>query len=88
VVFVHGLGGSHTNFVPLISEMQKHKGFPHIFLDLEGHGLSPTKASSVVSIQSYVEDLHETLQRQDKVSRIDIVAHDLGCLVAMRFAEQ
>jgi hypothetical protein len=57
IVFVHGLGGTTTYYNPLISAAKLADRHRCILYDLEGHGLSPTKATSVVTIQSLADDL-------------------------------
>lgn len=85
VVFIHGLGGS-TNFYRPTVMASKVDDRQLLLYDLEGHGLSPTIADSVVSIASYTADLRDLiltlgLQR----SRISFVAHSLGCLIALSY---
>lgn len=85
VVFIHGLGGSTNSYRPTV--MASKVGDRQLLLyDLEGHGLSPTTADSVVSIASYTADLRDlilTLGLQK--SRISFVAHSLGCLIALGY---
>ncbi|KAJ5219934.1 hypothetical protein N7468_009138 [Penicillium chermesinum] len=57
--------------------------------DLEGHGLSPTSAVSIITIESLASDL-EGIFAMTSVTSPDttIVAHSMGCLVALQFAMQ
>jgi 2-keto-4-pentenoate hydratase/2-oxohepta-3-ene-1,7-dioic acid hydratase in catechol pathway/pimeloyl-ACP methyl ester carboxylesterase len=88
IVFIHGLGGSHTSFLPLIHTLGlEYTHTVHLF-DLEGHGASPTHPLSVLSISSFASDLAGVFSHagiQDGEGAV-IVAHSMGCLVALSFA--
>ena len=86
VVFVHGLGGTSEFFQPLISRLDLGESHRLICSDLEGHGASPTKASAVISIDSYVADLHGTFESKGINSGAVVVAHSMGCLIGLTFA--
>jgi pimeloyl-ACP methyl ester carboxylesterase len=86
-VYVHGLGGNTEYYQPLISAAGLKESHKSYLFDLEGHGLSPTKASSQITIDTYTDDLVGLFSN----SRFNIksgvlVAHSMGCLVAMNFA--
>ena len=57
IVYVHGLGGTMEFYRPLISAAGLSEFHIYILYDLEGHGLTPTKASSVVTMDSLVSYL-------------------------------
>ncbi|UPX20116.1 uncharacterized protein EKO05_0010360 [Ascochyta rabiei] len=88
IVFVHGLGGTHASFHPLIHSLGlTYTHACHLF-DLEGHGASPTHPLSVISIESLATDLrgvfsHANINEEEGAT---IVAHSMGCLVALEFA--
>lgn len=84
-VFIHGLGGSHETFTPLITTMGLDKSHSLHLFDLEGHGLSPTSPLSTLSIQSFVSDLAALCA---DLNGITIVAHSAGCIIALAFAQQ
>lgn len=88
VIFIHGLGGTSTFFKPLISTLNLESTHHCILYDLEGFGLSPTKASSIVSIQSLIDDLYAIFQYSEfnLSGRATIVAHSMGSFVALGFA--
>ena len=89
VVFVHGLGGTTSYYEPLISAAGLSAKNKCILYDLEGHGLSPTKATSVVTIQSLADDLFNLFNHADfELASAVVVAHSMGCLVAETFAVQ
>lgn len=94
VVYIHGMGGTMEFYRPLIqaagllSPSSRHK---HILYDLEGHGQTPTSASSEVTISSLVADLHGIIHHPDfalheAAGGITLVAHSLGSLIALNFA--
>lgn len=88
IVFVHGLGGTHTSFTPLIQTLGLTYTHSLHLIDLEGHGVSPTHPLSVLSIPSFSNDLagiftHAEIDENDNAT---IIAHSMGCLVALDFA--
>jgi pimeloyl-ACP methyl ester carboxylesterase len=82
ILFIHGLGDSSECWTPLIEEMELDKKYVLHFLDLEGHGLSPTSAASVVSIESYASDVATLIEMQGLQNCV-IIAHGMGCLVTL-----
>jgi len=85
IIFIHGLGGSSEFFVPLISALSLDKTHSLHLLDLEGHGLSPTSAASEVTIESYASDF-AALAQQKKIKGATVIAHSMGCFVALTLA--
>jgi pimeloyl-ACP methyl ester carboxylesterase len=85
ILFIHGLGGSSEFYTPLITSMGLEKSHSLHLLDLEGHGLSPTSAASTISISSYASDFH-ALAQHAKVTGATVVAHSMGCLIALTLA--
>ncbi|RFU28786.1 hypothetical protein B7463_g7540, partial [Scytalidium lignicola] len=83
IIFIHGLGGSSTYFNPLLDTLRSTHAL-HLF-DLEGHGLSPTSALSTLTIASFASDV-EQIFKISNLQSATLIAHSLGCLVAMRFA--
>ncbi|KAJ4388560.1 hypothetical protein N0V93_006018 [Gnomoniopsis smithogilvyi] len=90
IVFIHGLGGSLSFFTPLLMQLglDDTEHYKSIVLDLEGHGMSPTKATSKVSISSYAEDVRGLLNILGISKPITVVAHSMGCLVAFHLASE
>jgi pimeloyl-ACP methyl ester carboxylesterase len=85
VVFVHGLGGSNDYFMPLISTLGLvHTHVSHLY-DFEGHGLSPTSLLSKISIESLAEDLNGVFEHASIAPGATLVAHSIGCLIAVQF---
>lgn len=89
LVFVHGLGGSSEFFSPLLQKLDL-SAYTSLLFDLEGHGRSPTKATSKLTVASYAEDVRHLLQALalPTDNGITIVAHSMGCLVALLLASQ
>lgn len=85
IIFIHGLGGSSETYTPLILFLGLERSHSLHLLDLEGHGLSPTSAASTITISSYASDL-QSMAQQAKISRATVVAHSMGCLVALTLA--
>lgn len=85
-IFVHGLGGSAEYWRPLI-ELTGLKAYNCILFDLEGHGLSPTTPTSQLSIASFAADLQAICSQNDITTSLTLVAHSLGCLVALKCAQ-
>lgn len=86
VVFVHGLGGSAEFYTPLLQSLGIEKSHSLHFFDLEGHGLSPTSPLSRLSIDSFAADLNAVLKNAHITSGATIVAHSMGCLIAIQAA--
>ncbi|KAM0326989.1 hypothetical protein ACHAQA_006110 [Verticillium albo-atrum] len=90
VVFVHGLGGTQEYFRPLISSLQLEESSTLHLYDFEGHGLSPTHPFTALTIESLAEDLAAVFQHASITPEKPaiLVAHSLGCLIALKFALQ
>jgi pimeloyl-ACP methyl ester carboxylesterase len=86
VVFIHGLGGSMDYWTPLINSPPL-KSSNCLLFDLEGHGLSPTSNLSKLSISSLASDV-KALCSQSNFTGVTLVAHSMGCLVAMKCAQE
>ncbi|KAL1410575.1 hypothetical protein Q8F55_004588 [Vanrija albida] len=84
VVFLHGLGGWHANFFPIISRSGVERRHRVLAFDLPGLGLSP-KPTQPPSIDLYVQLLKELVEHAG-VKVLKLVGHDLGGLVATTFA--
>lgn len=87
MVYVHGLGGSTEYYQPLVNAAGLKDSHKSYLYDLEGHGLSPTKASSQITIDTYADDLAGIFSYSKfNIKSGVLVAHSMGCLVAMTFA--
>lgn len=88
IVFVHGLGGSLEFYTPLINSLGLEKSHQLHLADMEGHGLSPTSPLSTVTIESLADDLAGIFNHAglSSSSGTTLVAHSMGCIVALEFA--
>ncbi len=78
LIILHGLFGSHRNWIAVASELNKH-GYTIYALDLRNHGYSPhTETHSVKQMASDVTDW----MRGNKIARAGIIGHSMGGLVA------
>ncbi|KAL1851447.1 hypothetical protein Plec18170_006262 [Paecilomyces lecythidis] len=84
-VFVHGLGASGEYFTPIIKQGGFEDRYTSYVYDLEGHGLTPTNIASVVTLDTFAEDL-ENVVDSTGASTVTIFAHSLGCLISIAFA--
>jgi pimeloyl-ACP methyl ester carboxylesterase len=76
LVILHGLTGSHTEFLPVIPKLAKHA---HVYaLDLRGHGLS-SWAAGAYQLADYGRDVVAFL-RQVVGKPAVVVGHSLGGL--------
>jgi pimeloyl-ACP methyl ester carboxylesterase len=85
MVFVHGLGGSNEYFMSLIQTLHLQASHLLHLYDFEGHGLSPTSLLSNISIETLAEDLNDVFEHASITSGGTLVAHSMGCLVAVQF---
>jgi len=81
IVFIHGLGGTNEFYTPLIRVLDLTSSHKLYLADLEGHGLSPTSALSVINIASYAADVLALINHYGLQSPT-IVAHSMGCYIA------
>ena len=86
VLFIHGLSGTHDYFNGLAETLASRR--PLHFFDLEGHGLSPVQASSTLSIASFAADAKAIAGHAGITSGLTVIAHSMGCLVAMTLAAE
>lgn len=87
IVFVHGLGGALEYWKPLVSSLSLADTHSCHLFDLEGHGLSPTHPLSELTIASFAADLKGVFEHKpiSDSNPATIIAHSMGCLVALRF---
>lgn len=83
VVFIHGHLTSSEYFTPLLPSLQDGKAL-HL-IDLEGHGLSPTRATSSPSIASYAQDI-ATLLAAEGIQSTAVVSHAVGSMIGVHLA--
>jgi pimeloyl-ACP methyl ester carboxylesterase len=84
VVLLHGYGETGDMWAPLAADLMRNHTV--IVPDLRGLGLSSKPAGGFTKM-AQAQDVAGVLDRL-KVSRADIVAHDIGNMVAFAFAEK
>lgn len=82
LVFVHGLSGSLSAWLPF--EPLLSSRYNLVEYDLRGHGLSLRPGRSGYTMPAFVEDL-EVLLASLGVARASLVSHSLGTLIAMEY---
>ena len=92
LVLVHGLGGSMSYYTPLLQCLDLSEGnsaYTIVTYDFEGHGMSPTAATSEITIKSLAQDLGDIIAIPDtQTDERTIIAHSMGCHVAELFAAE
>ena len=88
IIFIHGLGATMDHWAPLIETAELRASHSLHLFDFEGHGLSPTSPLHELSIESFADDLKGIFDHAGISSGATIVAHSMGCLVAVEFALQ
>ncbi len=78
VVFIHGAGGSHQNW--LLQIKNPPKGFTYIALDLPAHGKSEGEYKD--SVDSYADDIIEFIEKRG-IKPFALVGHSLGGCIAV-----
>jgi len=85
MVFAHGLGGSLEFWTPIIDTAGSSSTHALHLYDFEGHGLSPTSPLSEITVESLAKDLKGVFDHASISEGATLVAHSLGCLVAVKF---
>lgn len=76
IVFIHGLGGWHTNFLPVLAASRIANTHRVVAFDLEGHGLSPGTGQPV-SIDTFAESVKEVMDHVGAEKAV-IVGNSMG----------
>lgn len=82
VLFVHGLGGSAENWVPLIAATGIEATHKIVTFDFEGHGLSPLSGNGV-TVDALAESVKSVLDAVDSKKAI-VVGHSMGGVSRVR----
>ncbi|KXT02695.1 hypothetical protein AC579_3797 [Pseudocercospora musae] len=94
VICVHGLGGTHSFYSPILQglglDTDDNSQYTVLLFDLEGHGLSPTSAKSKVTIESYAEDISGLIEalKLPTDRGVTILAHSMGCFIVSLYASR
>jgi pimeloyl-ACP methyl ester carboxylesterase len=76
IIFIHGLGGWHNNYEPVVRKAELAKTHRIIYFDLEGLGLSPLTGSPV-TVKTYAQSVKEVLDHIG-VQKAIVVGHSMG----------
>lgn len=82
LIFIHGAGGSHLKWAPLMES--SINGFTHIALDLMGHGASP--GNPVAKVEAYAQSIHDFLAANSFPRPWILVGHSMGGSIALQTA--
>jgi len=83
IVFIHGSGGDHTNWVYQYSALKND--FNVLAVELPGHGQSEGKGEQ--SVSRYVEWMRKILDAYG-IKKPILVGHSLGAAISLTFAVQ
>ena len=78
VIFIHGAGGSHQNWI--LQLKNPPKGFTYIAFDLPGHGKS--EGIYKESVEAYADDVIEFIERKG-IKPFALVGHSMGGCIAV-----
>ena len=84
LLLLHGLGCTHTTWLPVIEQLARH--FTVIAPDLLGHGVS-AKPRADYSVGGYANGMRDLLTVLD-IDKVTVVGHSFGGGIAMQFAYQ
>lgn len=87
VVVLHGIGRSAAVWQPLVKQL-KGKSFRVVAFDLLGFGDSPKPQWPDYDIDTHVDAVIASLQRQHFGEPVVLMGHSLGALVALRLARR
>ncbi len=82
LIFIHGAGGSHLKWAPLMEH--SINGFTHIALDLMGHGGSP--GSPAAEVEAYAQSVREFLAASKFPRPWVLAGHSMGGSIALQTA--
>ncbi|XP_010436140.1 PREDICTED: probable lysophospholipase BODYGUARD 2 [Camelina sativa] len=89
VVFIHGFVSSSAfwteTLFPNFSDSAKSK-YRFIAVDLLGYGRSPKPNDSLYTLREHLEMIEKSVISQFKLKTFHIVAHSLGCILALALA--
>lgn len=85
VLFIHGLGGSSSNYDAVIAASGIGEKYNALKYDLMGHGLSPLATQSL-SIEAFVESAVAVLDHCHAKKAI-VVGHSMGGVSALSESE-
>lgn len=89
VIFIHGFISSSAfwteTLFPNFSRAAK-SNFRLLAVDLLGFGRSPKPADSMYTLREHLEMIEQSVLEPHKVKSFHVVAHSLGCILALALA--
>jgi pimeloyl-ACP methyl ester carboxylesterase len=86
IIFVHGLYGSSSAWLPY--EKIFEKKYNVLSIDLRGHGKSfRPKKTKDYAIEKFSEDLYKIIKKE-KITRSILVGHSFGNLISLNFVKE
>ena len=79
VLFLHGWGGTASQFIPLMNGLARC-GFSAVAIDHLGHGLSAAKATTLRQSIDTTNAVIEQVRRNASDGLVAIVGHSTGCI--------
>ncbi|KAK9476604.1 hypothetical protein V1514DRAFT_369508 [Lipomyces japonicus] len=86
VICVHGLGASAQYFETFINRTSIIKNYRVLLVDNEGFGSSRSSPTSILSIESFANDLFALVQAKNITGHITLIGHSMGCGISELFA--
>lgn len=83
---LHGIGNTHESWQPVISKLSEDTRV--VSVDLLGFGKSAHPAWATYNAKTQARSVQATLFKLSIFSKISIVGHSLGALVAIEFAKR
>jgi len=90
ILIAHGLGEHINRYTNLVNEVVP-RGYAVYGVDHQGHGKSEGTRCYVDRFQTYLDDLktfYDILRRESPGSKIVMLGHSMGGLIATAYAEQ
>jgi pimeloyl-ACP methyl ester carboxylesterase len=84
VVFIHGLGCSHRQWMPVARRLGKHARL--YAWDARCHGGCERRPGAAISLSRLAADLQQLLDAFD-IERATLVGHSMGALTAMQYLQ-
>ncbi|KAG1338856.1 putative lysophospholipase BODYGUARD 5 [Cocos nucifera] len=91
VIFLHGFLSSSSMWVetvfPNLSEVAK-RDFRMFAVDLLGFGRSPKPTNCMYGLKEHLEMIEKSVVKPFQLSSFHLVAHSMGCMIALALAEK
>ncbi|KAK9147206.1 hypothetical protein Scep_005963 [Stephania cephalantha] len=88
VVFIHGFISSSEFWTETVFPNLSKPWYRLIAVDLLGFGRSPKPSSSLYTLGEHVDMIHRSVIQQYNLTSFHIVAHSLGCIIALAIAHR